>query len=382
MNKPQHPPLPALAGFSALVLGAIALGLIGRSVELTLPLILGSAQEYWALSSTQLGLFAAAEVLGVTVTSGSSFLWFRHARPLRLGVLGLAAFAIGNAVTPLVTAEWLMPVRFLTACLGEGVLLVVATATLGGTTGASRIYAAYMASQMIMGALLLGLQGQLAQLWGVAGVMASLILLAALALPALLPYRMLSAPSHDAAQPHVRGIAPASFAILIGMGIFHLGIGGAWAFMQQGGAALGMDFATGGWVLGAVMASGVIGNIGAFLTGDRLGLRTPLMLGALGLGAGGALIGLAPSLTVFVAGGALMMMAWNASVPYQITLLGGQPGAANALAQVPAFQGAGLAAGPMLVGLSLDAASYAVIAVICVLAAALSGLCFALGTRQ
>lgn len=102
-----------------LLLAAMVLGLTGRSVELTLPMVLSSAADAFALTNRQLGLFAMAEVLGVTLASASSVWWLRHTRPAQLAMIGVLAFVVGNAITPFVSPDWLITVRFLTALLGR-----------------------------------------------------------------------------------------------------------------------------------------------------------------------------------------------------------------------------------------------------------------------
>lgn len=357
------------------------LGLTGRSVELTLPMVLSSAAEDFALDNRQLGLFAMAEVLGVTLASASSYWWLRHTRPLHLALLGIVAFVAGNWLTPYVTITWLVPMRFLTALLGEGPLLIVATALLGGAVQASRVYAFYMASQMVMGGLLLSLQGQLASRLGITGVMYSFVVLGGLTLitlPFIARSDFLAPPAADSDS----GTAGSSALLLLaGMALFHAGIGGAWAFLQQRGGQQGLDFSSGGWVMGAIMTSGLIGTVMAVLGGPRLGYRLPFWCGSFALALGGVLAGQVDGMTAFFLGGMLLMVGWNLVVPYQIAALGRCGPVPAQLALVPACQGAGLAAGPMLVGWLAQGEDYSIIAILSIASAILALLCSLGGLR-
>jgi len=357
-----------------LLLAAMVLGLTGRSVELTLPMVLSSAADAFALTNRQLGLFAMAEVLGVTLASASSVWWLRHTRPAQLAMIGVLAFVVGNAITPFVSPDWLIPVRFLTALLGEGALLIVATSLLGSAAQASRVYALYMAAQMVLGALLLGLQGELASRFSLLGVMASLVglgLITLLALPGVS-----RASNRDPDQPtgawHSGQPTRRATLLLVAMGLFHVGVGGAWAFLQQRGVQLGLDFGTGGWMMSFIMLSGLAGTGLAALGGSALGYRLPFWLGSIGLAVGSALAGLVDNLLWFAAGGTLIMVGWNLVVPYQIAALGRRGPVAGQLALVPACQGAGLAAGPMLVGWLAGDGHFAAMAGVSAISAALA----------
>lgn len=347
-------------------------------------MVLSSAAGDFGLNNRQLGLFAMAEVLGVTLASASSIWWLRHTRPAQLALIGILAFVAGNACTPFVPVDWLIPVRFLTALLGEGALLIVATALLGGAAQASRVYAFYMAAQMLLGALLLTLQGQLASQIGLLGVMASFVGLGVLTLLAL-PF-VLHTGYHVSEQPTGPGtgggLRPGAMLLLAAMGLFHMGVGGAWAFLQQRGGQLGLDFSSGGWVMSAIMASGMLGTGIAVLGGPALGYRLPFWLGTAGLAVGGTLAGLVDGLLWLFVGGMLLMIGWNLVVPYQIAALGRRGPVAGQLALVPASQGAGLAAGPMLVGWIASADDYSIMALVSIASAALALLCGLWGLRE
>lgn len=343
-------------------------------------MVLSSAAEDFRLDSFRLGLFAMAEVLGVTLASASSWWWLRHTKPLQLALVGIVAFVLGNAMTPFVPVAWLIPLRFLTALLGEGLLLIVATALLGSAVQPSRVYALYMAAQMLFGALLLTAQGQLASVAGITGVMSTLVGLGLLTLLALPFIRQVSF-----RQPAQTGIRQrpqrAAILLLAGMGFYHLGVGGAWAFLQQRGIQQGLDFSSGGWMMSAIMATGLLGTLMAIIAGGRLGLRLAFTLGSLLLAAGGILVVTIDGLVWFFLGGMLLMVGWNLVVPYQIAALGREGPVTVQLALVPACQGAGLAAGPMLVGLFAGEGNYDVIAMLSVLSAAMALSCSLLGLR-
>lgn len=362
--------------FTSLVFAAIAIGVVGRSVELTLPMVLSSAGEAFALDSRQLGFFAMAEVLGVTLASASSWFWNRRLSGSTVTTIGIVAFTLGNLATPFVPVEFLITTRFLTALFGEGFLLVVATAALGSSLRASQIYAAYMALQMIVGAVLLFFQGYLASAFGIMGVMGSLVVLGLAALATIPVMGRANLDQGEADAPESGVLTRSSVLVLAGMGFYHVGIGGAWAFLQERGAQLGLDFSSGGQTMAMIMMSGLIGTGAALFGGRRFGHLPPLSISTLGLALAGAMIGLTSNLGIFVAGGIILMVAWNLSVPYQIAFLGEIGRSRRQLGLVPGFQGAGLAAGPMVVGLITTAGDYSSITWLCLASALFAALAF------
>jgi predicted MFS family arabinose efflux permease len=360
------------------VIALIALGVLGRLVELVLPVFLESMRADIGYSNTSLGLIAGAELSGIIVSSIVLVPLLRGVSANRILFGAIIVFALANLACAFVSPAWAMAIlRFLAGLLCEGPLLVIAVALLGQARGASRIYAAFMATQMTVGAIaLLGL-GATDTAFGFTGVAIGLSVVTLACLLAL-PFLPAGAAFPEAATGHASRIGAVVWSVLIAMGLFHLAISGAWAFLQQKGVQLGLSSLDSGGLLAVMMGSGILGAVYVARreTPRGLLLATCLIAALAMLGAF-----LSDGIVLFAASGITLMIAWNLSVPHQIALMGEDLGAARHLGFVPAAQGIGLAAGPALTGLLSEPGQYTTAAMLVIAAMIASLLLFYQGHR-
>lgn len=360
---------------TSIVLGAaIVAGVLGRSIELVLPVILDSAGRGLGLSNAGLGLFAGAELAGVTLCSLAAFRLGKWLAPGPTALFGALMLAATNLLTGY--AETLLPIillRFAAGLLGEGALLVVAVSLLGSGRNAARIYGAFMALQMLFGAGALVGFGMADTAGGFTAVMqlAAAICVGGVIAAVFLPWHQVI-DGRDRTSTGGPGNAGMWMA-LAGMGIFHIGLAGAWAFMQQKATSLGLDAATGGGLLAVMMLSGLAGTLYVVLRGAPRGILTGTCL----VYAAAAVTGMSTgNPVIFTLAGIALMVAWNLSVPGQVALLGVELKGADHLPLVPGFQGVGLAGGPVVAGLVSSPGQYAGLAALVLLAAGLSMFLF------
>ncbi|PWE16947.1 hypothetical protein DDZ18_09560 [Marinicauda salina] len=373
-EQPETARRAVARGGLILIASAIVIGVLGRSVELLLPVILDSAGRALDLSNAALGGFAAAELAGITLASVAGYRLAPRLAPAPTAIAGALLLALANALTPFVaTTGQLIALRFAAGALGEGPLLIAAISVLGATARASRVYAIFMAAQMAFGAAALAGFGFVEARAGFVGVMGGLAALSAFGVLAAFgqPFRgPLAAPP---AAPRNGGAGLRGWAALTGMGLFHIGVSALWAFLQQKAGALGLSPATGGLLLSIMMGSGLAGT--AWVMGPGAARRS-LGLTCLALGLAGPAAVLAGGPALYLAAGVVLMIAWNISVPHQIAQLGQDLDARGLLPLVPGFQGVGLAAGPAIAGLVSAPGEYRAVAGIVALAAAASAACF------
>ncbi|PQA86771.1 MFS transporter [Hyphococcus luteus] len=348
----------------------IALGVLGRLVELVLPVFLESMRLEHGFSNTSLGLIAGAELGGIIVSSIVLMPLARGLSSSKVLIGAILFFAAANLACAFVTAPLTMAsLRFLAGLLGEGPLLVIAVALLGKAQGASRLYAVFMAAQMIVGAaalLTLGATDTLIGFPGVALALGAITLACLVAIPFLPAGRAFPEKPKDDAEK----INAITWRVLVAMGLFHVAISGAWAFLQQKGVQLGLSSLDSGGLLAVMMGSGILGAalVAGRSTPRSLLLATCVIAALSILGAfmsGGVLL--------FTVSGVVLMISWNASVPHQIALMGEDLKASRHLGFVPGAQGIGLAAGPAVTGLLSEPGEYT-IAVAVILSAMVASL--------
>lgn len=356
-----------------LIGAAIILGLLGRSIELVLPVIINAAGRDLSFSNSELGLFAGAELAGVAI---ASLVAFAVKRPLPLApiaLFGAVILGLANALSAQVDAlVGQLALRFIAGAFGEGALLVAAVTFLGASRATNRVYAAFMAAQMAFGVLALGAFGVVDQSFGFPGVMrlAAVLCVAGIAVAWALPWRGVSI---SGPPPGAAARDPRAVAALTAMGVFHAAISAVWTFLQQKSIALGFSPMVGGAALSVTMAFGLVAALYVVWR------PTPraLVWWSCVMAAGAASIGaITEHGLIFIVAGAGFMIAWNLAVPHQIALLGRDLGAQMHLRLVPGVQGVGLGAGPVLAGLVSAPGDYGGLALFATLAFAASGLLF------
>jgi hypothetical protein len=167
--------------------------------------------------------------------------------------------------------------------------------------------------------------------------------------------------------------------VLANMGIFHIGIAGVWAFIQQKITHMGLASATGGNLLALMMCSGLAG---ALYVAFRQTSRSILLWTCILLSIAAPIGVLSGDITTVTVAGIVLMLAWNVSVPHQIALLGHDMNAKYYLVFVPGFQGVGLAGGPVLAGLITQPGEYTNLAAVAFLTFLLSAFMFNLSIRS
>lgn len=365
---------------SSLVAALIFLGILGRLIELVLPVFVAAAGRDLSFSNDTLGIIAGAELIGTVVFSlfCAKSLSLLGARTL--ACIGVVCLTLGNFLTGLAHgAGSLIGLRFLAGLLGEGPLLVVAVTLLGQQKNASRVYALFMGSQMIIGGLALALLGWIDSFAGFRGVTFSMtaLTIAGLAAALLTP----SQKSTAKAEPPLDRMFQTDVAtlVLIGMASFHISVAAAWTFMQQKGAFIGLDEAASGALLAIMLSGGLFGA--AYVALLKTGRVWVLISCAtLALSATAALLTNSP--VVYAIAGTCLMISWNIAVPHQIAQLGEDIGAKRRLALVPGAQGLGLAAGPVLAGHISAPGQYIGVACLVALSLAVAYFCFWMGYKR
>ncbi|UXU86531.1 MFS transporter [Burkholderia sp. S-53] len=327
---------------------------------LVAPAVAGQLAAQLGLSASQIGTHFFVELGAFSLATVPSYLWLGRVDARRVAGCAIALFGAGN----LLTALWmpgfaaLLALRAVTA-LGGGSLMVLCMTSAATSTNSDRVYGLWVVGQLIAGAIGLFV---LPHVFAAFGLRALYIALAALALlaaplsrgfPASLGTRATPAQTARGAATHT----PRSFVVLaIGAVLtFYLAIGSVWTFASRSAAEAGLDPQSTGNVLAIASVMGIAGAALASCAGGRLARRAMLAAGYALLAA--SLVALAAmrhaggySAAIFA-----FKFAWTFVLPFILATVAQIDTSGRLVATLNFVIGAGLAAGPLLAGLMLDA---------------------------
>ncbi|KVN35553.1 MFS transporter [Burkholderia pyrrocinia] len=353
-----QPPTFARATLVALVVFAAITPLL----LLVAPAVAAQLAAQLGLSASQIGTYFFVELGAFSLATVPSYLWLGRVDARRVAACAIALFGAGN----LLTALWmpgfaaLLALRAVTA-LGGGSLMVLCMTSAATSDNSDRVYGLWVVGQLIAGAIGLFM---LPHVFAAIGLRALYVALAALALgaaplargfPASLGERAPASPSpHGLASRAPAGLV--ALAIAIGaMLAFYLAIGSVWTFASRAAADAGLDPQATGNVLAAASVMGIAGAALASCVGGRFARRAMLAVGYALLAASLVALAARPHATGYGAAIFAFKFAWTFVLPFILASVAQIDTSGRLVATLNFVIGAGLAAGPLLAGLMLDA---------------------------
>ncbi|MDR0245856.1 MAG: MFS transporter [Burkholderia sp.] len=327
---------------------------------LVAPAVAGQLATQLGLSASQIGTYFFVELGAFSLATVPSYLWLGRVDARRVAAFAIALFGAGN----LLTALWmpgfaaLLALRAVTA-LGGGSLMVLCMTSAATSENSDRVYGLWVVGQLIAGAIGLFVLPHVFVAFGLRALYVALAALALLAaplsrgFPSSLGTRTTPAPSArgDATQTPRRFVVLAIGAVLT----FYLAIGSVWTFASRAAAEAGLDPQSTGNVLAIASVMGIAGAALASCAGGRLARRAMLAAGYALLAA--SLVALATmrdtggySTAIFT-----FKFAWTFVLPFILATVAQIDTSGRLVATLNFVIGAGLAAGPLLAGLMLDA---------------------------
>ncbi|WP_241300039.1 MFS transporter [Burkholderia stabilis] len=355
------PPDGRASGFARSTLVALVVfAAITPLLLLVAPAVAGQLATQLGLSASQIGTYFFVELGAFSLATVPSYLWLGRVDARRVAACAIALFGAGN----LLTALWmpgfaaLLALRAVTA-LGGGSLMVLCMTSAATSENSDRVYGLWVVGQLIAGAIGLFV---LPHVFAAFGLRALYVALAALALlvaplsrgfPSSLGARTASAPTAYGNATHVprHFVALAISAVLT----FYLAIGSVWTFASRAAAEAGLDPQSTGNVLAIASVMGIAGAALASCAGGRLARRAMLAAGYALLAA--SLVALAAMRHAGGYGAAIFAFkfAWTFVLPFILATVAQIDTSGRLVATLNFVIGAGLAAGPLLAGLMLDA---------------------------
>lgn len=339
------------------------LSLLGVFVASIQPIFLGALAEAYSFDAQQLGLIGGAEMGGVTLASIVAIYWYPRFKLRKIALCGLICAVVGNALTSLVSDfSMLLALRFGIGFFGSGVIYSMSLGLIGQTRNPDRMIAFAVMLQVIALSIAMIVLPELISRWQIPGIMLAITVLIStglIVLP-LLPERSIQGntiETSDAGDTFGK-LLPAGF--LVTLVFFSMALGGAWAFMERAGVHAGIS----GLEVGKAFALGsLVGGLGALLAiviNKRFGRALPLLASLMGMIGACLVLTVAKGWGSFLVTVCLFNFFWNLTLPYLLGAIAEADRSGKFMVVIPAAQGIGFAAGPVLTGWFILENSYAI----------------------
>ncbi|AIO75543.1 MFS transporter [Burkholderia multivorans] len=310
------------------------------------------------LSASQIGTYFFVELGAFSAATVPSYLWLGRVDARRVAACAIALFGAGNLLTALWMPDFatLLALRAVTA-LGGGTLMVLCMTSAATSENSDRVYGLWVVGQLIAGAIGLFV---LPHVFVAFGLRALYFALAALALAAAPLSRGFP---HSTGMRVARPARGAALAMPAGCGAlaigavlaFYLAIGSVWTFASRAAADAGLDSQAAGTVLAIASVMGIAGAALASCAGGRVARLTMLWAGYALLAASLVALAAQPRATGYSAAIFTFKFAWTFVLPFILATVAQIDTSGRLVATLNFVIGAGLAAGPLLAGLMLDA---------------------------
>ncbi|HDR9769575.1 TPA: MFS transporter [Burkholderia cepacia ATCC 25416] len=327
---------------------------------LVAPAVAGQLATQFGLSASQIGTYFFVELGAFSLATVPSYLWLGRIDARRVAAFAIALFGAGN----LLTALWmpgfvaLLALRAVTA-LGGGSLMVLCMTSAATSENSDRVYGLWVVGQLIAGAIGLFVLPHVFAAFGLRALYVALAGLALLAAPLSRGFPS-SLGARTAPAQHARGAAArtpqGSIVLAIGAVLtFYLAIGSVWTFASRAAAEAGLDPQSTGNVLAIASVMGIAGAALASCAGGRLARRAMLTAGYALLAASLVALAVMRQAGGYSAAIFAFKFAWTFVLPFILATVAQIDTSGRLVATLNFVIGAGLAAGPLLAGLMLDA---------------------------
>ena len=241
----------------------LVVAMMGASILTLLPLWVGGLSDQQLFTQQQIGWLAAADVIGIFLSSASALFWVRRIPWRRATLSGLALFLLGNLLSLNATDfASLMGIRIL-AGLGCGTAYAIALASLGDHRRPELAFGLMVTAQVAFGTIGFFAAPRLMELWQVNGFFYYLngwllvaLLLCAIAFPE--SRKATSSASNHGLMKLLNGDSLLVFATTV---VYYCGVSAVWAYLERIGVNMGLDSAEVGDLLGIGFAISGIGSL-------------------------------------------------------------------------------------------------------------------------
>ena len=325
---------------------------IATCVYYLLPVWAGIFVDEYGFSSGQIGYLLAADMAASTVGSALSRFWIHRIlwRPMLFFVVTLSLVS-NFACIAFDEFLPLLGLRYL-AGIGMGAMSAFSFVVFGSAANPDREFSLSLVVQIILGALLLLFAIRYSQVNGVASTFVVLGVFSA----SFLPFILLAPKKSPAVRSEPETVEDGASKpntwhgtlALCGIFIFFAGITGVWTSMERVGAGLGYDSTYIANALALAMGASLLGAFAPSILTCWLNRIRAILIGTIILAAsifGLAYVELAAAYLGFLL---IFNFFYSFIIPYQSGLIAQVDRYGKLIVLLPAVQGIGIAAGPIL----------------------------------
>ncbi len=340
------------------VLAAAYVSAIGALLFNAQPVLVGALSFAHGFTEAELGFVMSSGLLAAFCVVVAAFFWVPRVSvraAVRLGAGAVLAGTAGLGVSPGFVG---VVVGFVLIGAGMAAVYAPALTCLGATRDPARSFGIAISAQVLVAsATLLAVP---ALLFPGAGMLPVAALLGAAALPAFAAVRYLPARAggdRRAEATRSRTADPSTSPLaalgLVAMAVYFVGLNGTWVFLERIGADAGIPPASVAAALAGSVFCGALGALAASWLGGRVAITAALAVCALLFAAFVGMMISQPGLIGFVVALVLFNVAWNFSLPYQMSSIAMADHSGRILVLIPAAQTIGGALGPAISGTML-----------------------------
>ncbi|RLA52512.1 MAG: hypothetical protein DRR42_07345 [Gammaproteobacteria bacterium] len=364
MNQNLQRDVNSLGTMATLLL----IGALVMAILLLAPIVVGAYITELGFSVQQAGYLISADMAGIGFATIPALFWlprFSWHLVFKISLLATIALHIASALTGDFTQ--LLAIRFFCG-LGSGTIVAVCIVCFGLTRHPDRVYALWVAGQLLIGAFGLAVLPHVMPEWGIKVVFFSL---AATSGAALLFLKYIPS-SIEAAQPitgakhhaHLGTKSTGKIALgIAGLYLFYVALSGVWAYIERIGVSAELTPEHIGYILAIASILGIAGALTASVLDTRWGRLVPTAFGLVIIVTGLlALSGVnsvnTSAAALFILGAFTFKYAWTFILPYFLASISSQDKSGRAIVIANIFVGAGMASGPAIAAQFITGESY------------------------
>ena len=343
------------------IIGAAMMSACGAAVFLVLPMLVGQMIDYRGLDEGQAGLVASTYFATYLLSGASAFFWMNRVNWRVAGVSAYLLMVVGLLLAVLSSDQLTLAICFAVSGIGGGMLYALGVAVVSSTTDADRNFGWVLVAQQIVAALLLLVIPPLVTpLWGFAGTLSVLALVAALL---AVTYRWIPLSRAVSSELTVSGAGdtrPVRWT-LFAMLLHFAALSALWAFVDRLATRNGLSEEGIGSGLAISMFAGLAGALLVTRMADRFGRKLPLWFAAAGFFTVCYGFHLEFGWGLFAVLTALLSFVWNFVLAYQMGIVAGLDKDGRYAVLIPAAQACGAMVGPAAGGWIITTAGYSVL---------------------
>ncbi|MBE0379870.1 MFS transporter [Pseudoalteromonas prydzensis] len=261
--------------------------IVGAGSSLLMPSVIGAYTNYSDLNPSQISIMTSLEMLGVLITSASSFLWLRLINFHKVVFMMLMLLFMTNSINMLsVSLNWasysLFIIRFL-AGLETGIIYAIAVVAIAKQQNAVKLFSSLISCQIVYGTIGFSCIAAISQYLGLASIYIFFNFFILLTLIVCFFFDGFSK-SYDRNYKQNRTLknnykdSQLLLKIVLAIVLYYVVQGSVWAYIEPIGISLGLTTLQIGSILSIGFTLSIVGSLWCLKIYKRLGQRVTVWL--------------------------------------------------------------------------------------------------------